>query len=190
MTATFDATDDSVVQCPYPHYREMRDQSPVLELDGAPFGRPGEQIYAVSRYEDVKRILHEPGTFSSRFGTPAAKPSPELVERLREVIAEGWPNVPTMLTEDAPTHTRYRRLVSMAFTPKRVNELEPAIRSICTELVDGFGEAPTGRFPQLLRRRAAGSGGGGDPRGSRDPPGRVQEVGRLVGGGHRAHDHR
>jgi cytochrome P450 len=141
MTVTFDATDDSVVQCPYPHYREMRDQAPVLQLDGTPFGRPGEQIYAVSRYDDVKRILHEPGTFSSRFGTPAAKPSPELLARLRAVIADGWPNVPTMLTEDAPTHTRYRRLVSMAFTPKRVSELEPAIRSICSELVDGFGGA-------------------------------------------------
>jgi cytochrome P450 len=141
VTVTFDATDDAVVQCPYPHYRQMRDRAPVHRLDGAPFGRPGEQIYAVSRHEDVKRILHEPTTFSSRFGSPAAKPSPELLARLRAVIADGWPNVPTMLTEDAPTHTRYRRLVSMAFTPKRVSELEPAIRSICSELVDGFDGA-------------------------------------------------
>ena len=69
---TFDATDDSVVQCPYPHYREMREHAPVLELDGAPFGRPGERIFAVSRHSDVKRILHDPTTFSSRFGSPAA----------------------------------------------------------------------------------------------------------------------
>jgi cytochrome P450 len=141
MTVTFDATDDAVVQCPYPHYREMRDQAPVLELDGAPFGRPGERIFAVSRHEDVKRILHEPATFSSRFGTPAAKPSPELLARLKDVTAEGWPNVSTMLTEDPPSHTRYRQLVSKAFTPKRVNQLEPAIRAICSELVDGFGSA-------------------------------------------------
>jgi cytochrome P450 len=141
VTVTFDATDDAVVQCPYPHYREMRDKAPVLELEGAAFGRPGERIFAVSRHEDVKRILHEPKTFSSRFGTPAAKPSPELVERLKEVIAEGWPNVSTMLTEDPPSHTRYRQLVSKAFTPKRVNQLEPAIRAICAELVDGFGGA-------------------------------------------------
>lgn len=45
MTATFDATDDAVVQCPYPHYREMRNESPVLELDGTPFGRRGERLW-------------------------------------------------------------------------------------------------------------------------------------------------
>ena len=139
---TFDATDDAVVQCPYPHYREMRDQAPVLELDGEMFGRPGERIFAVSRYDDVKRILHDPTTFSSRFGTPAFKPSPELLARLREAGKDGWPNVSTMLTEDPPSHTRYRRLVSMAFTPRRVAMLEPAIRRICADLVDGFGRAP------------------------------------------------
>ncbi len=139
---TFDATDDAVVQCPYPHYREMRDEAPVLELDGTMFGRPDERIFAVSRYDDVKRILHDPTTFSSRFGTPAFKPSPELLARLREAGKDGWPNVSTMLTEDPPSHTRYRRLVSMAFTPRRVALLEPAIRRICAALVDGFGRAP------------------------------------------------
>ena len=139
---TFDTTDDAVVQCPYPHYRTMRDDAPVLELDGAIIGRSGERVFAVSRHEDVKRILHDPTTFSSQFGSSAAKPSPELRERLREVYADGWPNVSTMLTEDPPSHTRYRRLVSMAFTPKRVSLLEPEIRRICEELVDGFGGSP------------------------------------------------
>ncbi len=138
----FDATDDAVMQCPYPHYQAMRDEAPVLELDGAPFGRADERLFAVSRHEDVKRILHDPVTFSSRFGSPAAKPTGELLERVKAVVANGWPNVSTMLTEDPPSHTRYRRLVSMAFTPKRVKLLEPAIRAICEELVAGFGRAP------------------------------------------------
>nr|MCU0260068.1 cytochrome P450 [Ilumatobacteraceae bacterium] len=144
MTApvSFDATDDAVVQCPYPHYRAMRDEAPVLELDGAQLGRAGERIFAVSRHADVKRILHDPVTFSSRFGSPAAKPSPELLARLKEVVKDGWPNVSTMLTEDPPVHTRYRRLVSMAFTPKRIALLEPAIREICEDLVAGFERAP------------------------------------------------
>ncbi|MFK7916630.1 MAG: cytochrome P450 [Ilumatobacter sp.] len=149
MTAadvTFDASDDSVVQCPYPHYQHMRDEAPVLELDGAMIGRSGERVFAVSRHEDVKRILHDPHTFSSQFGSSAAKPSPELRERMREVYANGWPNVSTMLTEDPPSHTRYRRLVSMAFTPKRVARLEPEILRICEELVDGFEQSPTVDF--------------------------------------------
>jgi cytochrome P450 len=135
---TFDATNDEVVQCPYGHYRSMRDQAPVLELDGAMLGRSGERVFAVSRHEDVKRILHDPATFSSEFGSSAATASPELRARLKEVYSNGWPNVSTMLTEDPPSHTRYRRLVSMAFTPKRVALLEPEIRRICEELVDGF----------------------------------------------------
>ncbi len=135
---TFDATDDEVVQCPYPHYRAMRDRAPVLELDGADLGRAGERVFAISRYEDVKRILHDTKTFSSKFGGASAKPSPELLARLKEVMADGWPSVSTLLTEDPPSHTRYRRLVSMAFTPRRIALLEPAIRRICEELVDGF----------------------------------------------------
>lgn len=142
MTVTFEAGDDAVVQCPYPHYRAMRDEAPVLELDGAAFGRPGERIFAISRHEDVKRILHDPATFSSRFGSPAALPSKELLVRLKAVGDSGWPNVSTMLTEDPPSHTRYRRLVSMAFTPKRIARLEPEIRAICQELVGAFDRAP------------------------------------------------
>jgi cytochrome P450 len=139
---TFDATDDEVVQCPYPHYRTMRDEAPVLELDGSLLGRGDEQVFAVSRHEDVKRILHDTTTFSSEFGGSGAKASPELRARLKEVYADAWPNVSTMLTEDPPSHTRYRRLVSMAFTPRRVSRLEPELRRICEELVDGFEQAP------------------------------------------------
>lgn len=120
----------------------MRDRAPVLEMDGDNVGRGGERAFAVSRHEDVKRILHDHITFSSRFGSSAAKGSSELRARLRDVYADGWPNVSTMLTEDPPSHTRYRRLVSMAFTPKRVSRLEPDIRRICEELVDGFERAP------------------------------------------------
>ncbi|MFT6292780.1 MAG: cytochrome P450 [Ilumatobacter sp.] len=138
----FDATDDAVVQCPYPHYKAMRDEAPVLELDGAALGRLGERVFAVSRHEDVKRILHDTATFSSRFGSARAKPSPALLARIMEVRADGWPQIATMLTEDPPVHTRYRRLVSMAFTPKRVALIEPDIRDICESLVAGFEGSP------------------------------------------------
>ncbi|HAP77433.1 MAG TPA: cytochrome P450, partial [Acidimicrobiaceae bacterium] len=47
-----------------------------------------------------------------------------------------------MLTADPPVHTRYRRLVSKAFTQRRVAELGPTIRAICDDLVDGFDGSP------------------------------------------------
>ena len=109
---SFAPFDPEIQQCPYDHYRAMRKEAPVLRLDGERFGRPGEDVFCVSRLDDVLAVLRDPTSFSSRFGTPAAKVSPELLARLREVDAQGWPNVSTMLTEDPPSHTRYRRLVS------------------------------------------------------------------------------
>lgn len=138
---TFDASDDAVLQCPYPYYRKMRDDAPVLELDSAMVGRPGERVFAVSRHEDAVRVLGDPATFSSRFGNPSATPGPQLLARLEEVSAGGWPHVSTMLTEDPPSHSRYRRLVAAAFTPKRVALLWPEIRAICRELVHTFNSS-------------------------------------------------
>lgn len=138
----FDPSSDAVQQCPYPFYERMRHDAPVLAIDGGLVGRPGETVYVVSRHDDVCRVARDWRTFSSRFGSPAARPSPELAQRLREVTAEGWPNVPTMLTEDPPSHSRYRGLVSRAFTPRRIRDLEPEIRAICADLVSGFDARP------------------------------------------------
>ncbi|MFM8857640.1 MAG: cytochrome P450, partial [Actinomycetota bacterium] len=52
--------------------------------------------------------------------------------------------VSTMLTADQPEHTRYRRLVSRAFHPKVIAEMEPTIRSITTRLIDSWID--TGRI--------------------------------------------
>lgn len=139
---SFDPAADSFQQCPFPQYEALRNECPAYEFDGAAIGRPGERVFAVSRHEDVDRILHDWRTFSSRFGSPAAKPSPELRARLLEVAEEGWPNVSTMLTEDPPSHTRYRRLVSKAFTPSRVGKLSLEIEAICQELAAGFESEP------------------------------------------------
>ena len=58
---TFDATNDEVVQCPYGHYRSMRDQAPVLELDGAMLGRSGERVFAVVDMRQGDRLSIAPG---------------------------------------------------------------------------------------------------------------------------------
>ncbi len=155
---SFRPLDPDIQQCPFDYHRAMRAEAPLLRIDGGLIGRPGEDVYCVSRHEDVLAVLRDPRTFSSRFGTPAAKVSASLAARLREVDADGWPNVSTMLTEDPPSHTRYRRLVSSAFTARRVAELEPEIRRICEDLVDRFdGQTQIeflGQFGALLPIRA------------------------------------
>ncbi len=141
----FDPRDDAVMQCPYPHYARLRVDDPVHFVPGEWVGRPGADVYAVARYDLVSHVLGDWRTFSSRFGTPGAAPPAHLLPQLQEIAARGFRRPATMLTADPPDHTRYRRLVSKAFTPRRVAELAPAIQATVDRLcdtVDGFEGTP------------------------------------------------
>ena len=128
--AAFNPLDPDTLQCPYPHYRRMRDEAPVLYLEAI-------GSYVVTRHDLVLGMMRDPDTYSSKFGgTGMPLGNSDDRQRMLAVIAEGYPRVPTMLTADIPEHTRYRRLVSKAFTPKVVAELEPEIRSVTTRLID------------------------------------------------------
>jgi cytochrome P450 len=129
--STFNPFDPQTLQCPFPHYRQMRREAPVMKVEAI-------GVHLVTRHEDVIEVLRDPQTYSSRFGGAGMPRSPEDRQRLQAVIAEGYPRVPTMLTADQPEHTRYRRLVSRAFGPRAIAALEPAIRSIATRLIDSW----------------------------------------------------
>jgi cytochrome P450 len=128
---SFNPFDPTTLQCPYPHYAKMRAEEPVLHV-------PALGMYLVSNHALVSEIMRDTETFSSAFGNTSMPLPPADREKMMEVIAESYPRVPTMLTADPPSHTRYRRLVSKAFTPKAVSELEPVIRAITTRLIDGW----------------------------------------------------
>ena len=104
----------------------------------------------------------------------------DVRERMAAVVAEGYPRVPTMLTADPPEHTRYRRLVTKAFTPKVIAEMEPTIRAITTRLIDSWIDRGAIEFVDGLRRAAAGRGHRPRAQRARRAPGRLQAVvGRL-----------
>ena len=136
----FDILDPEVQQCPHLYYAAMRESCPVFLAEAA-----GTEFYLISRHEDVMRVLMDPGTFSSKFGRSGLPPSKEAVKRLIEVQEEygAYPRRDTLLTVDPPEHTRYRKLVSRAFTSRAIADLEPFIRSRTNELIDRF--LPTGR---------------------------------------------
>ncbi len=140
----FDPRLDEVIQCPYPHYARLRALDPVHHLPGELIGRPGEEIYAVAGYELVATVLNDWRTYSSRFGTTRGAPPPHLQPALEAISARGWERPPTMLHADPPAHTRYRKLVSKAFSPRRVAELAPTIVRICRDLCDAM-DAGDGR---------------------------------------------
>ena len=45
-----------------------------------------------------------------------------------------------LLNDDPPRHTRFRRLVNKAFTPRRIRELEPWLESVVNELLKDVDE--------------------------------------------------
>ncbi len=129
----FDPFDARIQQEPQPYYARMRGEAPVFHADNG--------MFIISRYADCLDALRNPDVFSSAFGGPGtsaglagAKGDPELAA----ILAEGYPPVATLLVADPPAHTRYRKLVGRAFTPRRVQGLIPEIERICDELIDGF----------------------------------------------------
>jgi len=79
-------------------------------------------------------VVRNPGVFSSKSGPAALPPPPEVVE----IIRQGYYPVDTLLTNDPPSHGRYRALVNHAFTPRRVAVMETYMRDLAERLVDGF----------------------------------------------------
>ena len=132
--------DPTVQQCPHAYYAEMRRSSGVFEAAAG-----GAKLFLITRHDDVQDVVRDPQTFSSRFDV-GGRSSSELARRTKELYeAEGgYDRVGTMLTVDPPEHTRFRRLVSKAFTPKVVSDLEPAVREIAETLISGMLTATAG----------------------------------------------
>jgi len=109
----------------------MRDEQPVMLIESV-------GMYLVTSHDLVMQVIRDPATYSSMFGGASMPLPSDARAKMAEVMADGYPRVPTMLTADMPDHTRYRRLVSKAFTPKVIAELEPVIRSITIRLINSW----------------------------------------------------
>lgn len=125
-----DLVTAAVVADPYPAYRALREQSPVRYLyipDGAVPGCPdGMRAWAVMKYRDVRRVLRDHETFSSKRPL-AGRLMPRLV----------------LLQDDPPRHTLFRGLVRKAFAPDAIARLEPEIGRLANDLLDRIGEPET-----------------------------------------------
>ncbi|MEV7772037.1 cytochrome P450 [Kitasatospora sp. NPDC086791] len=127
-TAKFDPWSAEFVAHPYDAYAELRDHAPVTYFE------PTNQ-WLVSRHEDVSALLRDRRlgrTYTHRFshaefGRPEPDPAHEPFHTL---------NDHGLLDLEAPDHTRIRRLVSKAFTPRMVEGLRPTVRRLAGELVD------------------------------------------------------
>ena len=98
------------------------------------FYAPSLDYYVVTRYVDVERVFLDPETFSAATAQLPLIPLPPEVGRT--LLDGGHKPQPSMASLDPPAHGRLRKPAARAFTPRRVNEMEPRIRQAAAELLD------------------------------------------------------
>ncbi|MEU2060853.1 cytochrome P450 [Streptomyces sp. NPDC013455] len=126
-------TDPAFVADPFPLYRQLREDGPVRRAVIA----GGLDAWLITRYEDGLAALSDP-RLSSDVRDAA---DPRLIEQLPRFERESMTS--NMLRSDPPDHTRLRRLVSQAFTARRVARLRPRVQDIADRLLDAV--VPAGR---------------------------------------------
>jgi cholest-4-en-3-one 26-monooxygenase len=113
MTRTFDLVDGRWYAAqPFEDWAWMREHAPA-------YWDATNEIWALTRYDDVLAVEKDPATFSSE---RAPRPHGD--------------HLPMMISMDDPEHGRRRKLVSRGFTPRRVRDHETTIRRICTTIID------------------------------------------------------
>lgn len=115
------------LSCPFELDARLRAEAPV-------YHEPHEDVWVVSRYEDVQEALRRPDVFSNRFGR-IIRSRDRLPAEALDILAEGWPPVDTLFTTDPPEHRRFRALVSKAFTPRRVDRMTAEIDAVTRDLL-------------------------------------------------------
>jgi cytochrome P450 len=103
---------------PYPLWKRLRDEAPLYYNDRHDF-------WVLTRFFDIEQAHRDVETFSSSHGTT-----------LESMSREPMTDTGLIIALDPPRHTMLRRLVSRAFTSRRVSMLEDRIRAVCAELLD------------------------------------------------------
>ncbi len=115
----YDPFSYDIDEDPYPVYRWMRDEVPVYHNEQQDF-------YALTRFQDNLDAFIDRDAYTSTWATSL------------EFMDQPHPDSGLMIWMDPPAHNRYRGLVSKAFTPRRIAELEPRIRAIATGYLDAL----------------------------------------------------
>jgi cytochrome P450 len=111
---------------PFPLFAAVRELGSVHAVTLA----DGHDAWLVARYEEARAALND-ARFSKDMHAALALGS--------DVVAEGLPGpafARHMLSVDPPDHTRLRRLVSAAFSPRRIEGLRPRVQSVVDDLLD------------------------------------------------------
>jgi len=109
----------AIVENPYPTYQSLRDEAPVYHNEKIGF-------YALSRFDDVLNAHLDPKRFISSRG----------------ITIEGLDQGQDLLiNKDDPEHIVHRKIVNRIFTPRAIDGLEPKIRRIAANILEGARES-------------------------------------------------
>ncbi len=129
------------------YFARLREDAPLSRHDPPEdiLGLPDDRrapYWAIVRYEDIRAISRDPATFCSGEGVQFADAPPEMLEASQSFLAM-----------DAPRHTKLRRLVSAAFTPRQIARIETGIRSAAREIVAEAAPTGGGDFVELIAKQ-------------------------------------
>jgi cytochrome P450 len=105
--------DPAMAANPQPTYRILREQSPILRMDGH---------VMLTRWADIDQALRHPETFSSNWSAVD--------------LGNVRPLIPLQI--DPPNHVKYRRLLDPLFAPRKLARLEPEVAKLVNDLIDTF----------------------------------------------------
>lgn len=117
----YDPYDWALHDDPYPVYARLREEAPA-------YYNPELDFYALSRHADVHAALLDHARFSNVGGVALERSAGDPGDLL------------SFLGMDPPDHTRLRTLVGKAFSPRRVQELEPWVRALAARTLARFAE--------------------------------------------------
>jgi cytochrome P450 len=125
-------------------FAELRRSMPVSFQEPSDFGmvRSARGFWAVTRHEDVVHVSRSPDLFCSGQGVGLGEVPVDLLELNA-----------SFLVMDAPRQTALRRVVSGAFTPRRVAQLQDRIQTEARHIVDEFIEGGGGDVVQDFARK-------------------------------------
>ena len=107
---------------PFPYYHALREHAPVKRMpDGS---------YLLTRYADVEHVYKNPKLFSS---DKRREFKPKYGDSL---LYEH--HTTSLVFNDAPLHTRVRRLIAGALTPRAISAMEPALVGLVDRLLDAM----------------------------------------------------
>ncbi len=154
QTATdFDVTSDWHVADPYPFLRRLRHEQPV-------FWSEHLRMWVLTRYEDVRGAYRDHGTFSSIGSLTISR---TLTDEVRAALGDHQSFLDNFSANvDPPKHTRMRKAISRAFTPRAVallgdnfrtkvdTVLDSVISSGGTDLVATIAHLPSARLAAVF----------------------------------------